>query len=468
MQSADVVLSMLAQKSTQNSDFVFDRVYRNLFNPDFFRLAYTTISAQIKAMPPGVDAFPLRNEMVQEIIAQLKHETYHPGSMRLRSVSVHSAVYGPQRSLAQPSQLDSAMLVQEVVHLLLQAIYEPLFKDSSHGYRPGRGCHTALTQIQTTGRGTDWVIEGDINTFFDDISYHKLRTLLSRKICDGRFLNLIDMFQHAEYLQFQASYGLISSLLANIYLHELDQFMERCCVHAAGNVHYTRYATQFIVTIVGGKQYAEQVCAAIKTFLVQELQMVLCQDVLRLTHLADQRVRFLGYEIARRHHERLAYDPQASKAAATHTAYDTRASLQLLVPGDVIQERLKPFIAGGKAIHHSARVNLSLPELLTLYNAEISELYAYYCLATDVHVKIGKFRYYHYYSLVKTVALKEKCSVKQVLRKYGVQVRLKQAAGTHRLFGVTYETSEGTQTVTYFNDSLRKKSILMGEPVAQL
>jgi hypothetical protein len=129
----------------------------------------------------------------------------------------------------------------------------------------------------------------------------------------------------------------------------------------------------------------------------------------------------------------------------------------LLVPEEVIHKKLKPFVRNGKAVHHNARINYPVLDILTQYNAEIRGLYNYYSLATDVSTKINKFRYYHYTSLEKTIARKENCSVAQVIEKYGVNVKRKQGTGTRRLLGVTYRTKAGERTLTYFNESLRKK-----------
>ena len=133
--------------------------------------------------------------------------------------------------------------------MLLQAIYEPVFKDTSHGFRPERSCHTALLQIKTTCKGTNWVIEGDIEGFFDNIDHAKLLQILARKIADGRFLNLIGKFLKAGYLEFRQVHhsltgtpqgGIVSPILANIYLHELDVYMEALCQA----VHDPQHTTQ--------------------------------------------------------------------------------------------------------------------------------------------------------------------------------------------------------------------------------
>jgi len=489
MQNADVVLSILSQKSAQNSAYVFDRLYRNLFNPDFYRLASSSLEAREGPMPTGGDAEAgpgLSAHGVEEIIAQLKQETYYP------------------RPLTRASLLKAPFswrddLVQEIVRLLLQAMYEPVFTDSSHGFRPGRSCHTALLQLKRACRGTHWVIEGDLTGVYDRMDHSRLLSVLSRKVSDGRLLNLINRLLKAGYLAYWQERnaltgtprgGILSPILANISLHELDVFMEQLCnqltaqgVSGAGGpanqerdlerlsartdaegeqapapptstaglshvshgqqVRYIRYANDFVVMIIGSKQLALQVREEIRSVLLSGLGLELNLEKTLITNLADRRVRFLGYDIARARGE----TAPAGAGGAIH----------LLVPGDVIRESLRPFVKEGKAIHHSARLNLSLLDLLARYNAEIRGLYDYYSLAADVSTKLGMFRYYHYSSLLKTVARKEQCSVAQVLSKHGVDVRQKQKTGTRRIFGVSYQTMAGPRTLTYFDESIRKR-----------
>jgi group II intron reverse transcriptase/maturase len=503
MQNAEVILSILSQKSAQNSAYVFDRLYRNLFNPDFYRLASSHIDAREGPMPAGVDAEAMPGFSapgVEEIIAQLKQETYYPQAVTRASVP---------RALS--SWRDE--LVQEIVRLLLQAIYEPVFKDTSHGFRPGRSCHTALLQLKKACKGTHWVIEGDITGVYDHMDHSTLLALLSRKVSDGRLLNLISRLLKAGYLACWQEHsaltgtprgGIVSPILANIYLHELDVFMEQLCnqltaqgvtgatgpayqefnlerlcaskhgeesqagavlTHTSASpsarplhmnngqqVRYIRYADDFVVMIVGGKQLALQIREVMRDFLQQELGLELNLEKTLITNLADRRVRFLGYEVVRARGQ----TPAGGESRGAHRPASGGA-IHLLVPGDVIRESLKPFVKHGKAIHHNARLHVPLLDLLAQYNAEIRGLYDYYSLATDVSKKLGMFRYYHYSSLLKTVARKEQCSVAQVLGKHGVDVKQKQKTGTRRIFGVSYQTKAGPRTLTYFNESIRKR-----------
>jgi group II intron reverse transcriptase/maturase len=509
MQNAEAILSILSQKSAQRKEYVFDRLYRHLFNPDLYLLAYSNIYAKEGNMTAGTDPETIDGfniDKVNKTIAELRQETYRPKPVRRTYIPKKN---GKRRPLGIPSFTDK--LVQEAVRMLLQAIYEPVFKDTSHGFRPGRSCHTALLQVKTTCKGTNWAIEGDIQGFFDNINHAKLLEILARKIADGRFLNLIEKFLRAGYMEFRQVHrsltgtpqgGIVSPILANIYLNELDEYMEALCrrhttygirrnnaAYQSCNlarfqarkdgeyekaeallrqmrtmpardmldpnyikVKYCRYADDFIVMIIGSKRLAEGIREEIRNFL-QTLSLVLSQEKTVITNLRDRRVRFLGYEISKTHENtKLTQSAQGVKKRAAN------GSIQLLVPGDVIREKLKPFVRNGKAIHHNARINAPLLDTLTQYNAEIRGLYNYYCLATDVSTKIGKFKYLHYYSLLKTVARKEKCSIAQVISRYGMDVKLKQKTGTRKLFGVTYQTNKGSKTLTYFDEPLKKQN----------
>jgi group II intron reverse transcriptase/maturase len=205
MQNAEVVLTMLSQVSNQNSAFVFDRLYRNLFNPDFYLLAYSNIYAKEGNMTEGIDGKTIdgfNTKKVEEIISLLRQERYYPKPVRRAYIPKKN---GKLRPPGIPTFEDK--LVQEVLRLLLQAVYEPIFKDTSHGFRPQRSCHTALVQLKTTGKGTNWVIEGDIKGFFDTIDHGLLLQILSQKISDGRFLNLINRFLKAGYMEFKQAHN---------------------------------------------------------------------------------------------------------------------------------------------------------------------------------------------------------------------------------------------------------------------
>lgn len=223
-------------------------------------------------------------------------------------------------------------------------------------------------------------------------------------------------------------------------------------------VKYVRYADDFVVCIIGSKATANEIKERIAGFMQKELHLELSREKTKITNLSDKRVRFLGYEITKsQENTKQVVDSIGRKKRSVN------GTIQLVVPGDVIREKLKPFIKKGKPYQVGARVNLPVIEIISQYNAEIRGLYNYYCLATDVSTKISTFQYYHYFSMIKTIARKEKSSVKKVIQKYGIDVPRKNGTGTMRIVGIRYNTKEGPKTMTYFNDSLKKVSRPAGE-----
>ena len=167
---------------------------------------------------------------IERIIDALRHERYRFKPVRRHYIPKKD---GKQRPLGLPSWSDK--LLGEVVRLLLEAYYEPQFSDHSHGYRPGRGCHTALREVAVAWTGTTWFIEGDISHCFDQLDHSVMLATLGEKIHDNRLLRLIGQMLRAGYLEdwvWNATLsgapqgGVLSPCLSNIYLHRLDRFVE--------------------------------------------------------------------------------------------------------------------------------------------------------------------------------------------------------------------------------------------------
>jgi retron-type reverse transcriptase len=162
MQSAETVLDVIGKRGARG--LPMQRLYRQMFNPQLFLLAYGRIYANKGAMTPGVtgetvDGMSLAQ--IEAIIDLLRGERYRWRPVKRVYIPKKN---GKQRPLGLPTWSDK--LVAEVVRLLLEAYYEPQFSDRSHGFRPGRGCHTALTEVVEVWKGTHWFIEGDISDCF--------------------------------------------------------------------------------------------------------------------------------------------------------------------------------------------------------------------------------------------------------------------------------------------------------------
>ena len=210
-----------------------NELYRQMFNPELYLLAYGRIYSNTGAMTPGASAETVDGmslDKIHRIIEAMRHERYRFSPARKVLIPKRN---GKLRPLGLPGWSDK--LVGEVMRLLLEAYYEPRFSDRSHGFRPGRGCHTALREVANTWTGTTWLIEGDISDCFGSLDHELMIQILSEKIRDNRFLRLLRNMLKAGYLEdwvWNATLsgapqgGVLSPLLSNIYLHRLDAFVE--------------------------------------------------------------------------------------------------------------------------------------------------------------------------------------------------------------------------------------------------
>jgi group II intron reverse transcriptase/maturase len=231
MQNAGTVLDVLRERGRRG--LPLDELYRQLFNPQLYLLAYGRIYSNKGAMTPGATgetADGMSLGKIGRIIDALRHERYRWSPAKRIYIPKKN---GKQRPLGLPPWSDK--LVGEVVRLLLEAYYEPSFSDRSHGFRPGRGCHTALREVASTWTGTTWFIEGDVADCFGSLDHQIMLSTLAEKIHDNRFLRLMRNMLKAGYLEdwlWNATLsgvpqgGVVSPVMSNIYLHLLDEFVE--------------------------------------------------------------------------------------------------------------------------------------------------------------------------------------------------------------------------------------------------
>ena len=231
MRNAKTVLGIIQQRGKQGKPL--ERIYRHLFNRDFYLLAYGKLYKNDGAMTPGVTGDTvdgMKMEDIDAIIEALRFERYRWTPVRRVYIPKPN---GKKRPLGIPEWSDK--VVQEVIRLILEAYYEPQFSDRSHGFRPGRGCHTALTEIDQEWTGTKWFIEGDIAQCFDRLDHQVLLDVLRERLHDNRFLRLIAELLEAGYMedwQFNTTLSgtpqgsVVSPVLANIYLDQLDRYVE--------------------------------------------------------------------------------------------------------------------------------------------------------------------------------------------------------------------------------------------------
>src|SRR3954452_9489807 len=235
MRNADTTLAIIRERGKLGLHL--EDVYRRLYNPDLYLRAYGRIYRNDGALTEGTTEETLDGmsmKRIMDIIESLLHERYRWDPVRRAYVPKKG---GKRRPLGIPTGSDK--LLQEVMRSILEAYYEPQFSPNSHGFRPERGCHTALKDIYHAWTGTKWFIEGDIEGCFDNIDHTIMMSILQEKIHDNRFLILVENLLKAGYLE-QWDYrptlsgtpqgGIVSPLLANIYLDRLDEFVERTLI----------------------------------------------------------------------------------------------------------------------------------------------------------------------------------------------------------------------------------------------
>src|SRR5271155_3588567 len=463
MQKAEVVLGVLRERGRRGLPCA--QLYRQMFNKDLYLLAYGNIYSNEGAMTPGTGgetADGMSEEKIKEIAELMRQERYRFAPARRTYIPKKN---GKLRPLGLPSWSDK--LVGEVVRLLLEAYYEPGFSDLSHGFRKGRGCHTALRKIHDTWTGTVWFIEGDISDCFGSLDHEILLGILAEKIQDQRFLRLIRNMMKAGYLE-DWEYrdtlsgvpqgGTVSPILSNVYLHKLDEFVEqelipqytRGAVRAANPAYrqvdallrrakrrgdrtearrlalemrtlpstdpmdsgyrrlkYTRYADDHILGFTGPKAEAEEIKAKLARFLRGTLGLELNQDKTLITHARSQRARFLGYNISVQH----------SGTKISNGRRSANGKMALTVPPDVIKAQCARYRQHGKPWHRARLQNLDDYDIIRVYGAEYRGVVNYYLLAKDVW-RLRALRWYAETSMLKTLAAKHQSTVSKMANRY--------------------------------------------------
>ncbi len=235
MKPTTEILDKIKENSRNNKEEIFTRLYRYMLRKDLYYIAYKNLYSNNGASTKGVNndtADGFSEERIDKIIQSLADESYYPNPVRREYVNKKQN-NKKKRPLGIPTFTDK--LVQEVLRMILEVVYEPTFSKNSHGFRPNRSCYTALKSLKNEFDGSIWFVEGDIKGCFDNINHHVLVEIVNSKIKDARLIKLIWKFLRAGYMenwQYHATYsgcpqgGIASPILANIYLNELDKFAE--------------------------------------------------------------------------------------------------------------------------------------------------------------------------------------------------------------------------------------------------
>jgi len=513
------VLNSLCKHS--RSDYKFERLYRILFNTEMYYVAYQRIYSKEGNMTKGVDGQTIDGmsiSRIEQLIEALKNESYQPVPSKRVYIPKKN---GKKRPLGIPSFKDK--LVQEVVRMILSAIYEGSFEHTSHGFRPERSCHTALISVQKTFTAVKWFIEGDIKGFYDNIDHDVLIAILRERIADERFLRLIRKFLNAGYVEdwvFHRTYsgtpqgGIVSPILANIYLDKFDKYMKayanqfnkgvqrrenpvvmalsqkkcRLCKklknendetvkeqlrkQISGIVHerrkypatiemdsnfkrlkYVRYADDFLIGIIGSKEDSQRVKEDIKTYFTKTLKLELSEEKTLITN-ARKPAKFLGFNVFTRE----ANSARRNKNGDLVRTYGRKIVLN--VAKETMRDKLQHYksiyitVKKGREVWISRErtyiENYDDLEIISMYNAEIRGFYNYYSIANN-SCSINSFYNIMEYSMYRTYASKYRTTMRKIMRKFTC----------NKEFRIPYVNKKGrTMYRNFYNDGFRRRKIV--------
>lgn len=530
LRNPNEVLTSLGSKA-RNREYRYERLYRNLYNPNFYLLAYQNIYNNGGSMTKGLDGETLSGmgmERIERIIKKLRDGSYKPTPVRRQYIPKAN---GKKRPLGIPSADDK--LVQEVMRLLLEAIYEPTFDSCSHGFRPKRSCHTALKQIQRTYTGIKWFIEGDIKGCFDNIDQHILTGIIRKRIKDEQFMGLVWKFLRAGYMedrQYNATYSgsaqgsIISPILANLYMNELDIFMREYkagfdkgqrrsdnaeysrrkaqwyktkqslrrkwdmlngdernkaareveekrqrwitlpCVNpmdaAYRRLTYCRYADDFLIGVIGNRKDAEKARSDIREFIADKLNLELSVEKTLITHAA-KKARFLGYDVT-------TSQPRQDEFVKRRGARFRRTTgvIKLYVPTEKWRNRL---LENGMMVIRTDENNKERWKPVARSS---------FVNRSPVEI-VGGFNaeirgLYNYYALANNVSVLNKYSYIAEYSMYHTfaakyRRRMTQVIARHMkdgVFGIQYVTPKGTEKrIEFYHDGFKKKAEASGSYV---
>lgn len=481
------------RKLNAKREWINDRLYGLTTKEDLLIMAYERLKSQSGNMTPGsddqtLDGFSMR--VIKELSEQLNTEKFHPRPVRTTYIPKAN---GKMRKLGIPCPRDK--IVQEAVRMILEAIYDSphgaYFSENSHGFRRSRSCHTALQEVQGKWSGITWLIEGDVSQCFDDIDHEVLIRILRKKIKDERFITLIKKFLKAGYLDIDRVMknslagtpqgGIISPILSNVYLHELDEYVEqlqaeyergkqrklnpeyrtlqrkRLRLAQQGKtgtkeykaltkamrklpsmdqndngfvrLKYVRYADDWIVGIIGPQALAEEIKEKIGQFLKSKLNLTLSQEMTRITNARSEEADFLGYRIRLgRSDKQQKVTKSTNGSGRVFPRRSTGMQVVLKAPIEKVMKRLtqKGFRdSQGKPTAKKGWTILDEDQIINLYSSVNRGLLEYYRPA-DNWVEMRRIQYVLKYSLAKTLAMKRKTSITKVIKRGRISIRVKR------------------------------------------
>lgn len=399
----------------KDPDFRFDDIYNLLYDRDWLRRAYQSVAANSGAQTAGVDRKSISDfeedleENLTGLRRSLKAEEYAPSPVRRTYVPKGD---GRTRPLGIPTIRDR--IVQEGLRMILEPIYETDFSPWSYGFRPNRRTHDAIMAAYTAMSESAkmfWVIDADIEGFFDNLDHQRLEQVLQDRIRDGKLRDLIWAFLKAGVME-EGTYrhsmtgtpqgGIVSPVLANIYLDGLDQWARRFTDRSRlerkrarnkgkGNWRYVRYADDFLLLTNGRRRRAEKMVGRLREQINDRLNLTLSWRKTKIVH-ANDGFEFLGYRLKRKK------DGDGGKA------------IRLLIP-DEAKTRFRKKVKAATGGSHDVSARAKIRAL----NAVVRGWGTYYKYAADAPRAFSDLDNFVWWKLMGWLTKKYRVSVRKVI-----------------------------------------------------
>lgn len=469
--------------NTNRKDFVNKDLYKLLIKEDSIVVGYEMIKSNKGATTPAegnksLDAFGLNR--LRTLKRELQDESWSPQLAR----RIYIPKPGKKEKRPLGIQGPEEKVVQSIVKIILDAIYEPIFSTLSFGFRPKRGAHDALKYIETKYDEMTYAIEGDIKGMYDNVNHHTLIKLLEKRIDDKRFINLIWKFLKAGYIdegKFEITDigtpqgSIVSPILANIYLHELDTFMENRATKVkkrnpkirtemykkldnemrkiksklpklsedqrylevrtlrkikmeslqvkmyndpSERIVYARYADDFIIGIAGPKKLAEEIKDEVKVFL-ESLSLTLGLEKTKITDIRKDLAYFLGHKIGI--DTKIKYSKVPPYKQKPYLKRTTGKLVYITAPIENMISKLKDKSfcdKKGEPTPHKLWSTQEDHEIVNLYNITFRGIFGFYS-GVKKRNQLSRIRYIMIYSCALTLSYKHRRSLKKTFIKHG-------------------------------------------------